>query len=607
MHLHLLIMIYTILADLISEAIQKFYETELPASAFQVQKTKKEFEGDFTVVLFGAAKTLKKSPEMLGQEVGTALLNDKSLLFKSFNVIKGFLNLSLTDSFWLEFIRDAVEISDFGFKKQETENPVLIEFSSPNTNKPLHLGHIRNNLLGHSIAEILKANGKKVVRLNLVNDRGIHICKSMLAWKLWGYDETPALAGIKGDHLVGKYYVLFDRHYKAELRKLTDQGLTAEEAENRSGLMAQARELLRKWENGDEDVRSLWAMMNAWVYEGFAQTYDNLGIAFDEINYESQTYLLGKDIVLKGLQEERLTKKSDGSVWADLSAFNLDEKALLRSDGTSVYMTQDLGTACARFEKYQPEQMIYVVGNEQNHHFDVLCKVLAMLGYEWSDKMLHLSYGMVELPQGKMKSREGNVVDADDLIAEMYETARKTTMDLGKTEDFAEVELVKLFSVLGLGALKYFILKVDPRKTMLFNPQESIDFNGNTGPFIQYTYARIRSVARKAAEAGLEPGDLNTLATSELEMLPAKEKALLRILYEFPLVVEEAGTALSPAAVANYAYELAREFNQFYHEFSILHEPNQNLMRFRLALTVFTGGVLKRAMHLLGIEVPEKM
>lgn len=600
-------MIYKILANLIGGVVLELYETEIPVSVFQVQKTKKEFEGDFTVVLFGAAKSLKKSPEVLGQEIGTALLAEKPELFKSFNVIKGFLNLALTDTFWLEFFRDAVNIADFGFKQQESEKPVLIEFSSPNTNKPLHLGHIRNNLLGHSLAEILKANGKKVVRLNLVNDRGIHICKSMLAWKLWGNNETPVLAGMKGDHLVGKYYVMFDYHYKAELQKLTGQGLSLEEAENRSTLMAQARELLRKWENGDEDVRNLWALMNAWVYEGFTQTYKNLGIAFDEINYESQTYLLGKDIVMKGLQDGRLIKKNDGSVWADLSAFNLDEKALLRSDGTSVYMTQDLGTACARHEKYDPELMIYVVGNEQNHHFEVLRKVLGMLGYEWSEKVMHLSYGMVELPQGKMKSREGTVVDADNLISEMYETARKTTMELGKTEGFDEKELEQLFGMLGLGALKYFILKVDPRRTMLFNPQESIDFNGNTGPFIQYTHARIRSVARKAEEAGLEPTELKTLAESEIDNLPVKEKELIRILYEFPLVVEEAGAALSPATIANYTYELAREFNQFYHEFSILHEPNPNLMKLRLALSLFTGKVLKQAMHLLGVEVPEKM
>jgi arginyl-tRNA synthetase len=600
-------MVYDSLLIAAVDSIRQLYGIEIPASNLQVQKTKKEFEGDFTIVVFGAAKPLRKSPEALGQEIGAHLSGLYPGMITAYNVIKGFLNLTLSDDFWVKFFGEAIAEPDFGFAKQESSQPVLVEFSSPNTNKPLHLGHIRNNLLGYSLAQILKANGKKVVKLNLVNDRGIHICKSMLAWKLWGNSETPHAAGMKGDHLVGKYYVLFDRNYKAEIAGLIEKGLSPEEAEKRSTLMAQARELLRKWESGDKDVRDLWEMMNNWVYDGFEKTYERMGIGFDTINYESQTYLLGKDIVVKGVEEGRLKVKEDGSVWADLSNYNLDEKALLRSDGTSVYMTQDLGTACARYEEYRPQQMIYVVGNEQNHHFDVLKKVLTLLGYDWAEKMLHLSYGMVELPQGKMKSREGTVVDADDLMNEMYKTARQTTMELGKIEDFTEEELDKLFNMLGLGALKYFILKVDPRKTMLFNPQDSIDFNGHTGPFIQYTHARIRSVYRKTQEAGWENDEPVDLITSMPTSLPASEKELLRVLYEFPLVVREAGKELSPATLANYVYELAREYNQFYHESPILREENAGLARFRLALSTFTGEVIKKAMGLLGIDVPERM
>lgn len=600
-------MIYDLLLKITTESINDLYGSDLPSSIFQVQKTKKEFDGDFTIVLFGTAKPLKKSPETVGNELGNLLVARYPDLISNFNVIKGFLNIQLSDGFWIEFFKAAVSESGYGFGKEEDGEPVLIEFSSPNTNKPLHLGHIRNNLLGHSLAEILKANGKKVIKLNLVNDRGIHICKSMLAWKLWGNNETPESSGLKGDHFVGKYYVLFDRHYKAETGKLIEQGLSPDEAEKRSTLMAQAREMLRKWETGDKAVRDLWEIMNNWVYEGFVKTYERLGIYFDTIDYESQTYLLGKDIVAKGLAEGKLKKKDDGSVWADLSAFKLDEKALLRSDGTSVYMTQDLGTACARYEKYSPQQMIYVVGNEQNHHFEVLKKVLFLLGYNWADRLMHLSYGMVELPHGKMKSREGTVVDADDLMDEMLITARNTTLELGKIGDFDDEEKNKLFHMLGMGALKYFILKVDPRKTMLFNPQESIDFNGHTGPFIQYTHARIRSVYRKAREAGWETVNPGELFNQASESLPAKERDLLRILYEFPVVVKEAGNELSPSSVANYVYELAREYNQFYHEFSILHESNPTLAKFRLALSTFTGEVLSKAMHLLGIEVPERM
>lgn len=600
-------MIYDTLIKAAIDAIQKLYNVDIPLPNLQVQKTKKDFEGDFTIVIFGAAKPLRKSPEMLGDEIGKQLLIAFPELIQKYNVIKGFLNLTLIQNFWIDFFRNAVAEAEFGFSKHDNGQPVLIEFSSPNTNKPLHLGHIRNNLLGHSLAEILKANGKKVVKLNLVNDRGIHICKSMLAWKLWGNWETPESAEMKGDHLVGKYYVLFDKHYKAELNKLAEKGLTHEEAEKRSILMAQARELLRKWENNDKEVRELWEMMNNWVYDGFAQTYGRMGISFDTINYESQTYLLGKDIVIKGVEEGKLVVKDDGSVWADLSKYNLDEKALLRSDGTSVYMTQDLGTACARHDEYNPQQIIYVVGNEQNHHFDVLKKVLALLGYDWADKMFHLSYGMVELPHGKMKSREGTVVDADDLMQEMYLTARQTTMELGKIENFSEAELDSLFNMLGLGALKYFILKVDPRKTMLFNPQDSIDFNGHTGPFIQYTHARIRSVYRKALDAGWDVDNMGKLLELSPDKLPGREKELLRLFYEFPLVVKEAGSELSPATVANYVYELAREYNVFYHESPILREENHALANFRLAISNFTGQLIRQAMGLLGIEVPERM
>ena len=596
-------MIYDKLLNATREAISDLYNTDIPSSILQVQKTRKEFEGDFTIVLFGAAKPLKKSPDALGQEIGSYLLTKHPGLISGFNMIKGFLNLKLTDGFWFDFFRKDLTFSDFGFVKQTSAEPVLIEFSSPNTNKPLHLGHIRNNLLGDALALILQANGKNVVKLNLVNDRGIHICKSMLAYKLWGNGETPASAGLKGDHLAGKYYVMFDRHYKEEISRFTSQGLPLEEAEKRSQLMAQAREMLRKWENGDNEVRELWEKMNNWVYDGFAKTYERMGIAFDTIDYESETYLLGKDIVAQGLESGRLTRKPDGSVWADLSQYNMDEKALLRSDGTSVYMTQDLGTACARYEKYHPQKMIYVVGNEQNHHFDVLRKVLDLLGYEWAPKLFHLSYGMVELPHGKMKSREGTVVDADDLMDEMVETARLTTTELGKTDGFSEQELAKLFHMLGLGALKYFILKVDPRKTMLFNPKESIDFNGNTGPFIQYTHARICSVQRKASQAGIRAGDISQLPA----VLPEKERELLRLLYEFPIVVKQAAEELSPATVANYVFELAREYNQFYHEFPIIRESDPELARFRLALSDFTGRIIKKSMGLLGIEVPERM
>jgi arginyl-tRNA synthetase len=600
-------MIYDILLHEVAASARRLFDSEISHSQLQVQKTKKEFEGDFTIVLFGIAKQIKKSPEEAGKMIGADLLDNMPGLIAGYNVIKGFLNLSISDDFWLNFFAEALEKEKFGFAESNKKTPVVLEFSSPNTNKPLHLGHIRNNLLGHSLAEILKATGENVIKLNLVNDRGIHICKSMLAWKLWGNHESPWFAQMKGDHLVGKYYVLFDQRYKAELRKLTEQGLSPEEAEKRSSLMGQAREMLRRWENSDPDVRELWKTMNGWVYEGFAETYTRLGIAFDKTDYESETYLRGKSIVEKGVADGKLYRKPDNSVWADLSEFKLDEKLLLRSDGTSVYMTQDIGTACMRHDSYQPAKMIYVVGNEQNHHFEVLRNVLQILGYDWAQAIHHLSYGMVELPQGKMKSREGTVVDADDLMNQMIDTARQTTTELGKVEDFSEDERNYLFHILGLGALKYFILKVDPRKTMLFNPKDSIDFNGHTGPFIQYTHARIRSVARKATDAGRELDDAKALIADYAEKLPAKEKELLKMVYDFPVVLQEAAQNLSPATIAAYVYELAREFNQFYNEFSILHEGNEELAKLRLALSVLTARVIKNAMLLLGIDVPERM
>ncbi len=600
-------MFYEFLREATLQFVLKEYGLQLTTDQVPVQKTRKEFSGDFTIVVFGIAKSILKQPEIFAKELGLWLQYHFSDNVSDFNIIKGFLNISIKAERWIEYLLDVVDNERYGFREIDSDHPVLIEFSSPNTNKPLHLGHIRNNLLGHSLSEILKANGHRVVRLNLVNDRGIHICKSMLAWQRWSNGETPESTGKKGDHFVGEFYVLFNKHYQEEIRILTESGLTPEDAEAKSTLMADARQMLRLWENGDPKVRSLWQMMNSWVYDGFDRTYKRMGIKFEQTDYESNTYLLGKDIVADGVNRGKLIKKEDGSVWADLRTLNLDEKLLLRSDGTSVYMTQDIGTACSRYEKYQPKQMVYVVGNEQNYHFDVLKKVLALLGFGWSEKLFHLSYGMVELPQGKMKSREGTVVDADELMDEMFETARKTTTELGKTDDFTHDELNHLYNILGMGALGYFILKVDPRKTMLFDPQESIDFNGNTGPFIQYTHARIRSVWRKAIEAGWSISSLGELITIAPGALPNKEKELLRLIYEFPGIVKEAGSNLSPATVANFVYELAKEYNQFYHEFSILHEKNTELAKFRLALSVLTARIIKSSMQLLGIEVPERM
>lgn len=594
-------MIEQLLLSRATAIIQQLYGAAIDPQLIAIQKTRREFEGDYTLVVFPLLKSSRKSPETTAQEIGDAMTAQVEVV-TAYNVIKGFLNLTVADSYWKDFYKNEKQNDSFGQHAAKEEAPVVIEFSSPNTNKPLHLGHVRNNLLGHSLANILHAAGKKVVRVNLVNDRGIHICKSMLAWKKWGNRETPESTGMKGDQLVGKYYVLFDRFYKAEIKELIQNGMDEELAEKEASLLMEAQEMLRQWEERNPEIRQMWEEMNGWVYKGFDGTYKRLGISFDKIYYESETYLLGRELVFEGLEKKVFYKKEDGSVWCDLTAEGLDEKLLLRADGTSVYITQDLGTAQLRHDEYDPEQLIYVVGNEQNYHFDVLKKVLKKLGRDWSDNMLHLSYGMVELPQGRMKSREGTVVDADDLMQEMADTARKTTLELGKADAFDEQGQEALFEILGLGALKYFILKIDPKKTILFNPEESIDFNGNTGPFIQYTYARTRSLLRKAAEKNIAPA---------ADVIPAefhpKERAVLRAAYDFPGVVTEAAENLSPAVIANYAYELAKEFNNFYQQVPILRDADEQQIIFRLGLSEFVGNILKSAMQLLGIDVPERM
>lgn len=583
------------------EAIQNLYGQTIEEKLVQVQKTRREFEGDLTIVVFPFLRFSKKSPEQTAQDLGNYFV-EKLEEVNSFGVIKGFLNLLISDGFWLNFYRDELQNAAFGLQPEKEGKPVVIEYSSPNTNKPLHLGHIRNILLGHSLAKLSEATGKKTVRVNLVNDRGIHICKSMLAWKKWGDGETPQSGGMKGDHLVGKYYVMFDKHYKAEIAELVKNGMDEELAEKEASLLMEAQELLQKWEARNPEVLDLWNTMNGWVYQGFDKTYERMGVEFDKIYHESETYLLGRELVHEGLEKGVFHKKENGSVWCDLTDEGLDEKLLLRADGTSVYMTQDLGTAQLRRDEYNPEKLVYVVGNEQNYHFEVLKMILKKLGRDWAEDIFHLSYGMVELPHGRMKSRQGTVVDADHLMDEMYRTAKEITEELGKVEDFNEQEKERLFSMISLGALKYFILKVDPKKTMLFNPEESIDFNGNTGPFIQYTHARIRSLFRKATEKGkvildnAVPGEVSP-----------KEKQLLKLLYDFPAVVAEAGAEYSPALIANYVYELAKEFNQFYQEVPILREENDVLVTFRLELAGFVGRVIKSGMELLGIEVPESM
>ena len=590
------------LAQSVAEAIKQLYGAEVSTEKIQLQKTRKEFEGDFTLVVFPFLALSKKRPEETAQEIGEQLKNNLPII-SSFNVVKGFLNLAIAPSYWVELLKHIDSTEKWGTIPVTEASPlVMVEYSSPNTNKPLHLGHIRNNLLGYALSNIIAANGNKVVKTNIVNDRGIHICKSMLAWQKWGNGETPASSGKKGDHLIGDYYVAFDKHYKAELSELMEKGMSKEEAEAASPLMAEAREMLVKWEAGDKEVRALWEQMNGWVYEGFDETYKRLGVDFDKIYYESDTYLVGKETVLGGLEKGIFYRREDESVWADLTGDGLDEKLLLRSDGTSVYMTQDIGTAQLRFRDYPIDKMVYVVGNEQNYHFQVLSLLLDKLGFSWGKGLVHFSYGMVELPEGKMKSREGTVVDADDLMDEMINTARETSEELGgKLNDLSAEEKAEINRIIGLGALKYFMLKVDARRNMLFNPKESIDFNGNTGPFIQYTYARTRSIGRKAAEAGAKT------AFTAPESISEKECNIIRMLNEFPAVVRQAGTDYSPSGIANYAYELAREYNQFYHDYSILREENEETKAFRLLLTDNVGKVIKTAMNLLGIEVPERM
>ena len=589
--------------NFVTEAARRAAEAlygPLEGEQLQLQKTRSEFEGDYTLVTFPLLRRSRKSPEATATELGT-YMKEHNPEISSFNVVKGFLNLVLDGSFWADRFDELAAQEDYGCQPS-TGRTVMIEYSSPNTNKPLHLGHIRNNLLGYSVAQILQANGHRVIKANLVNDRGIHICKSMLAWKLYGDGETPASTGMKGDHLVGKYYVEFDKHYKAQIKELMAEGQSEEEAKKNAPIMREAQEMLRKWEAKDPEVYALWEMMNGWVYEGFDVTYRALGVDFDKVYYESQTYLLGKSLVEEGLRKGVFYRRPDNSVWIALRADGLDEKLLLRGDGTSVYMTQDLGTAYRRFEDNRLDDMIYVVGNEQNYHFQVLKLVLKKLGYaEWSDHITHLSYGMVELPEGKMKSREGTVVDADDLIADMVHTAREMSAELGKLDGCTEEEANAVSTMVGLGALKYFILKVDPKKTMLFDPRESIDFNGNTGPFIQYTHARICSVLRKAAEAGIDYS-----VPVRASYLP-EERELVKMLTEYPSVVKAAGENFAPSLIAAYVYELAKQFNGYYHDHSILKEEQADVRRMRLRLAQQVARVIRLGMKLLGIDVPERM
>lgn len=591
-----------IIIQSVVEAINNLYNVQIEEKLVQLQETKKEFSGDITIVTFPFLKMSKKSPEQTGDDIGKYITQHAKEI-SNYSVIKGFLNLKIDASYWLENLATIAETKNYGVVKSRPDaKTIMVEYSSPNTNKPLHLGHIRNNLLGYSVASILKANGHKVIMVNLVNDRGIHICKSMLAWKKWGDGATPASTGDKGDHLVGDYYVKFDQEYKKQIAQLVSEGLSQEEAEKKAPVILEAQEMLRKWEAKDPETVQLWEMMNGWVYKGFDETYAKMGVSFDKIYYESQTYLLGKAIVEKGLESGILFRKEDNSVWADLIGDGLDQKLLLRSDGTSVYMTQDLGTACLRFDEYHMDEMVYVVGNEQNYHFQVLALILQKLGYSWAKQLKHLSYGMVELPSGKMKSREGTVVDADDLVDEMVGTARDMSNELGKLEGYTKEQAEKIYNIIGLGALKYFILKVDPKKNMLFDPKESIDFNGNTGPFIQYTYARIQSILRKASDAGIQVSNQFETGID----IDDKEIQLVKLIYKYPQIVEEAGEALSPALIANYAYELAKEFNQFYHDYPIM-KADEQMRSFRLLLAKLTGEVIESSMALLGIEVPERM
>lgn len=596
-------MIDSIIRNLVSEAFDKELGVKIEVEKIALSATKKEFEGDFTLVVFPFMQMCGlKNPVELANKLGAYVVSQTQWI-ESFNVIKGFLNFVVADSYWQNFLLKNYKSETYGYSPIREDKPVVVEYSSPNTNKPLHLGHIRNNLLGWSVAEILKANGYAVKKVNLVNDRGIHICKSMLAWKKFSDGETPQSSGMKGDHLVGKYYVAFDKAYKEEIANLVSKGMDKEEAEKNAPILLEAQAMLKRWEEKDAEVVELWKQMNAWVYAGFDETYNKLGIDFDKVYYESETYLLGKDLVNKGLEKGVFYRREDGSVWIDLTKDGLDEKLLLRKDGTSVYMTQDLGTACLRHDDFGSERLVYVVGNEQNYHFAVLKLVLEKLGMEWAKDLYHLSYGMVELPNGKMKSREGTVVDADDLIAQMIETARLQTEEHGKTEGFSSEQASELYSQLALGALKYFILKVDPKKNMLFNPEESIDFNGNTGPFIQYTHARIRSIIRKS-----ENFDSMKMPSSDEKVeFNSKEKEVLNCLFSFPSVVRQAGETYSPSLIANFAFDLAKNFNAFYQDTPILRENDETKRNMRLRLSYFTGATIKTAMHLLGIDVPERM
>ena len=589
----------------VQAAVKSLYGLEAPAQQVQLQKTREEFEGHLTVVVFPFVKAARKSPEMVGEDIGKYLVENLSDTVAKYNVVKGFLNLVISDAPWITLLNQINAEEKFGFTPVTEKSPlVMIEYSSPNTNKPLHLGHVRNNLLGSALARIVEANGNKVVKTNIVNDRGIHICKSMLAWLKWGNGETPESSGKKGDHLIGDYYVAFDKHYREEVKQLVAQGMDEEQAKQEAPLIKEAHEMLVKWEQNDPEVRSLWKKMNEWVYAGFDETYKMMGVSFDKIYYESDTYLEGKEKVIEGLEKGLFYRRDDGSVWADLTGEGLDEKLLLRSDGTSVYMTQDIGTAKLRFQDFPIDKMIYVVGNEQNYHFQVLSILLDKLGFKWGKDLVHFSYGMVELPNGKMKSREGTVVDADDLMAAMIADAYDASKERTKQTEMPEEEAREVARKVGLGALKYFILKVDARKNMLFNPEESIDFNGNTGPFIQYTYARIASILRKAKEQGIEiPAELSTVNCQ----LSTKESELIQKLNQFPVAVRQAGTDYSPSGICNYCYELTKAFNQFYHDFSILNEPDENLKLFRLSLAKAVAKVISLGMGLLGIEMPERM
>ncbi|HEX2921941.1 MAG TPA: arginine--tRNA ligase [Bacteroidales bacterium] len=592
-----------ILRDKVKEAVQNIFKCEVNSDLIQIQETRKDFNGDFTLIVFPLLRFSKNTPEKTGEFIGTYLTENFPAI-SGFNVIKGFLNLEISNSWWIDYFAKTAASNDY-LESAQVDNPetIMVEYSSPNTNKPLHLGHIRNNLLGYSLYRILSSCGHNVIKTNIVNDRGIHICKSMLAWIKFGNGETPELSGMKGDHLVGKYYVLFEKEYKAQIEKMISQGSDENEARNNAPMMKEAREMLLRWEAGDKETVDLWRTMNSWVYEGFDETYKKLGVDFDRIYYESETYKLGKEIVLDALHKNILYRNEDSSIWADMTGEGLDQKLLLRSDGTAVYMTQDLGTAVDRYNEYKFSKNIYVVGNEQNYHFQVLRAILKKMGFSWADGLIHFSYGMVELPEGRMKSREGTVVDADDLIEEMQSTAREVSLELGKLSGFSEKEKEEIFRIIGLGALKYYILKVDPKKNMTFNPSESIDFNGNTGPFIQYTYARILSVFRKAEQSGIVPDVLSLVHPAAVE----KEIDLIKLMRKFPETVSAAASEYSPALIANYCYDLAKEFNQFYHDFSILGEEDTAVRNFRLVLSKVTSDILLKGMWLLGIEMPERM